>query len=91
MELPKLIFRNVLIVVSVLSFNVSYAIAANVDFKSIYNNDLESCNNIQTDKDYANSMDGVASIEESKNKQCESVKAEKDYVEPKFSTKRPRG
>lgn len=65
--------------------------AANVDFKSIYNIDLEYCNNIQTEKNFTNSKDVVASVEANKNKQCESVKAEKDYVEPKFSTKRPRG
>jgi hypothetical protein len=87
----KLIFIKLTVALSASLLIIDLAQAANVDFKSIYNSDLESCNNIQTDKDNTNSKDGVASFGAIENRQCESVKTDKDYVEPKFSTKRPRG
>jgi hypothetical protein len=74
LELSKLIYRKALIVVSVFCFSVSNTIAANVDFKYIYNNESESCNNNQTDKDYANSKDGVASTETNKTNNAEAPK-----------------
>ena len=69
----------------------SLAQSANVDFNAIYDNNFERCNNDQAHKNSINYKNGVTSNEANKYKQCEIVKAEKDYIEPKFSTKRPRG
>jgi hypothetical protein len=84
-------FTKSLIVISIslLTNNLTYA--ANVDFISIYSNSSEACGNTQVDKDSGNTKEADASIEASKNKECEHFKINKEFVEPKFSTKRPRG
>ena len=84
-------------------FSVINAQAANVDFNSIYNNASQACNDKQINKDckgiYESSQhcdstktkDEVASNEISTIETCLNLKSDNTYVEPKFSTKRPRG
>lgn len=86
-----MIYTKPLLVAFICLLMSSLAQSANVDFNTIYYSNFERCNNNQSGKDSINYKDGVTSNEASKNKQCEIVKADKDYVEPKFSTKRPRG
>jgi hypothetical protein len=74
-----------------LLFESSHAIAANVDFKSIYSNPSEACSDYQANKDAANNKDDVANNESIKRNPCANIKSTNDYVEPRFSTKRPRG
>ena len=90
------------IVISFFLFSVTNAQAANVDFSSIYNNASEVCNDKQINKDCESmnesslqcdstkTKEGVVSDEISTNKTCVNLKSN-NYVEPKFSTKRPRG
>jgi hypothetical protein len=85
----KFIKTFIVISISLLTNNLAHA--ANVDFISIYSHASEACISIQENKDSANSKDGAASDEANKNKECEHLKADQESVEPKFSTKRPRG
>lgn len=95
-------FTKTKIVIIFFLFSLTNAQAANVDFNSIYNNASQACNDKQTSKDCENmnesshqceskkNKDGVESNEVSTNKTCLSLKSD-NYIEPKFSTKRPRG
>lgn len=89
------------IVIALFLLYVAQVQAANVDFNAIYNNALDSCNNNQTSQDCNNmdesnhqcvsskTKDGVGETETASIKPC--VNAKTNNVEPKFSTKRPRG
>ena len=98
-----MILTKTKIVITLLLLSVIHAQAANVDFNSTYNNASEACNDKQINKDCKNmnesshqcdstkTQDGVANNETSTLKPCVNLKSDNTYVEPKFSTKRPRG
>lgn len=72
-------------------------IAANIDFKTINNIASKNCSNNHTKENCAN-VNGSDSAcqpdrsnEANKHEPCTNVKTEESHVEPKFSTKRPRG
>ena len=79
------------------------AIAANVDFKTLNNNAISTCANNQTKENCKNvngtdsacqidkSNDAAAANDANKYEHCNNIKTDESYVEPKFSTKRPRG
>lgn len=88
-----MIFTQKLTAIAMLLLINNLAFAANIDFKTINNNASKNCKNVngldsarQPDKSNA-----AASNEASKHEPCTNVKTEESYVEPKFSTKRPRG
>ena len=87
----KLVLNKLFIIVFVTLITSGIASAANVDFNNIYGNASEICKNKQIDEDSKSNKDINDINESSKNERCENVKADKDYVEPRFSTKRPRG
>lgn len=99
----KLIFTRKLIVIAMCLLINSLALAANIDFKSINNNAYKNCSNHQTEENYTNvngldsacqhgkSNETITRNEASKDDLCKNVKNEESYVEPKFSTKKPRG
>ncbi len=98
-----MIFSKTILVISLLLLSVTHVQAANVDFNTIYNGALETCNDKQISKDCksmnesnpdcdsSKSKDGFVGNDTSTSKPCVNVKAGSHYVEPKFSTKRPRG
>ena len=77
------------------------AFAANIDFKTINNNASKNCTDNHT-KENCTNVNGLdsecqhdksiaTSHEVSQDESCTNVKTEETFVEPKFSTKRPRG
>lgn len=98
-----MIFIRKLTAIAIILLINNVAFAANIDFKTINNNAYknfldnhtkEICTNVngldavcQPDK----SKDAAASNDASKLEPCTNVKTEDSLVEPKFSTKRPRG
>lgn len=94
--------KKTIIVISLFLLSVANVHAANVDFNAIYNNHLDSCNNNQTSKDCKSdnasnhqcdstkNIDEVGEADTTSIKPCVNAKVDNN-VEPKFSTKRPRG
>lgn len=80
---------------TILLLSNNLALAANIDFNAL-NNSLEDCDCINQNES-SPQCEPVKSEHASKNngvndaKPCKNVKTEKTYVEPKFSTARPRG
>lgn len=90
----KLILARKLTAIAMLLFINNLALAANIDFKTINNNASKNCTNVNgldSARQSHKSNDAADSNETSKHEPCTNVKAEESYVEPKFSTKRPRG
>ena len=97
----KLIFTRKLTVIAVLFLISNFALAANIDFKTINNNASKNCTDTHTKANCTNvngldsecqpDKSNAASNEASKHEACTNVKTEETFVEPKFSTKRPRG
>ena len=99
----KLIFTRKLTATAMFLLMSNLAIAANIDFKTINNIASKNCSNNHTKEDCASanglnsacqpdkSNDSAASNEANKHEPCANVKTEESHVEPKFSTKRPRG
>lgn len=87
-----MIFTHKLTAIAVFLLINNLAYAANIDFKTMNNNASKTCNDNQA-------KEGCANLNElppcqpitSKDEPCNNVKTEKSFVEPKFSTKRPRG
>ena len=68
------------------------ALAANIDFKTINNNKSKACIGNQTKKSCENLIElPPCQPVTSKDEPCNNVKTKENIVEPKFSTKRPRG
>ena len=93
----KLIFIRKLTATAMFLLMSNLAIAANIDFKTINNNASKNCSNNHTKENCAN-VNGSDSAcqpdrsnEASKHEACTNVKTGESHVEPKFSTKRPRG
>ena len=99
----KLIFTRKLTAFAMFLLISNLALAANIDFKTINNNASKNCTNNHTKENCVNvngsdsacqpdrSNESVASYEASKHEPCTNLKTDESYVEPKFSTKRPRG
>ena len=97
----KLIFTRKLTVIAMLLLISNFALAANIDFKTINNNASKNCTDNHTKANCTNvnelnsaynpDKSDAASNESSKHEACTNVKTEETFVEPKFSTKRPRG
>ncbi len=97
-----MIFARKLTAIAMLLLINNLAIAANIDFKTINNNASKNCtynhtkenctnvNGLDTACQFDKSND-AASNEASKHESCTNVRTEESLVEPKFSTKRPRG
>ena len=99
----KLIFVRKLIAIAMLLLVNNLTLAANIDFKTINNNAsknctdnhmIENCTNVngldsacQPDK----TNNATASNKKSEHEPCTNLKTKESYVEPKFSTKKPRG
>ena len=78
------------------------ASAANIDFKAINNNASKNCTDNHM-KEYCTNVNRLDSAcqpgkgsdaatgETSKHEPCTNLKTDESVVEPKFSTKRPRG
>ena len=97
----KLIFTRKLTAITMLLLANNFALAANIDFKTINNNASKNCTDNHTKENCMN-LNGLdsacqpdkgnaASDEASKHEPCTNVQHEESFVEPKFSTKRPRG
>lgn len=66
-------------------------LAANIDFQTIHNNAANDCASIQK-KERSNNQNESLPFQPLDNENpCKNVQADTNYVEPKFSTKRPRG
>ena len=99
----KLIFTRKLTVIVMLLLISNFALSANIDFKTINNVASKNCTENQIKENCANvngldaacqpnkGSDSAASYDASKHEPCTNVKTEETFVEPKFSTKRPRG
>ena len=99
----KLIFTRKLTAIAMLLLINNLALAANIDFKTINNNVSKNCTDNHMIEDCTNvswfdsaclpdkTNDATVSSKASKHEPCTNVKTEESYVEPKFSTKRPRG
>ena len=97
----KLIFTRKLTVIAMLLLINNLALGANIDFKTINNNASKNCTDNHTKANCTNvngldsecqpDKNNAASNEASKHEACTNVKTEETFVEPKFSTKRPRG
>ena len=93
----KLIFTRKLTVIAMLLLISNFALAANIDFKTINNNASKNCtdNHTKANCTNVNGLDSECQPEKgndaSKHEPCKNEKAEETFVEPKFSTKRPRG
>lgn len=98
-----MIFTGKLTAIAMLLLTNNLALAANIDFKTINNNPSKNCTDNRTKENCTNvngldsackpdkSNDAVASNKTSKHEPCTDVNTEESLVEPKFSTKRPRG
>ena len=93
----KLIFTRKLTATAMFLLMSNLAIAANIDFKTINNNASKNCtdNHTKENCENVNGSDSACqpdrSNEANKHEPCANVKTEESHVEPKFSTKRPRG
>lgn len=77
---------------TLLLFSTNQILAANIDFQAINNNVANNCASIKRIEDSKNQnellpLQPVASGEDP----CKNIKTDNKYIEPKFSTKRPRG
>ena len=81
---------NKIMVIFLCLFASSQVLAANVDFNAIAGNATEHCNANQTNTNCNEANKDSADCKAAQPKtNCVNAKAE--VVEPKFSTKRPRG
>ena len=97
----KLIFIRKLTAFAIFLLISNLALAANIDFKTIKNNASKNCTDNHTKANCTNvkgldsecqpDKSNAASNESNKHEPCTNVKTEETFVEPKFSTKRPRG
>ena len=98
-----MIFSLKLIAIAIFLFISNMAIAANIDFGTIYNNASKNCTDNKM-KEICTNVNGsnsvchpdksnaiVAGKEASKHEDCLNFQPEENHIEPKFSTKRPRG
>lgn len=97
----KLIFTRKLTAITLFLLINNLALAANIDFKAI--NAAKQCTDNHMEANCTNENGSGSACEHDKNKiasgnveasksePCADVKIEQDYVEPRFSTKRPRG
>ena len=68
------------------------ALAANIDFKTINNNQSKTCIDNQAKEGCENTIElPPCQPVGSKDEPCNNVETKENTVEPKFSTKRPRG
>ena len=68
------------------------ALAANIDFKTITNNASKTCIEKQTEEGCENLIElPPCRPVSSKDEPCNNLETNENTVEPKFSTKRPRG
>lgn len=65
--------------------------AANIDFQTIHNNAANDCASIQKTERSNNQNESLPLQPLANEDPCKNVQADKNYIEPKFSTKRPRG
>lgn len=98
-----MVFTQKLTAIAMILLINNLSIAANIDFKTIYDNASETCIDNQTGKDCktikelntecdsTRAKNEAAGNETSTNNSCTKVNSDNNYVEPKFSTKRPRG
>lgn len=93
----KLIFTRKLTATAMFLLMSNLTLAANIDFKTINNNASKNCTDNHTKANCANvngsdsACQSDRSNEANKHEPCANVKTEESHVEPKFSTKRPRG
>lgn len=91
----KMIFVKQIIAITFLTASINLAMAANIDF-NVINNSMADCdctnqNESSLQCEAAKSKNIPSSNDVKNDKPCTNVKIEKSYVEPKFSTARPRG
>ena len=84
----KLLNKVMIICLGLLASNL--ALAANVDFNAIVGNATEHCNANQTNAN-CNEVNKDSADCKAAQPKTNCVNAKAEVVEPKFSTKRPRG
>lgn len=65
--------------------------AANIDFKTIHNNAANDCASVQKIERSNNQNESLPLQPLANEDPCKNIHTDNNYVEPKFSTKRPRG